>query len=73
LNGRAVLGLDHRGCSTANFSNPVRVVDVNTAEAVTGIFGGLTLELRVSRANQGRELPEPLQQSVERYEGAAEG
>ena len=56
------------GC---RFSNPVRVVAFNTAEGWSrDISEIVALELRVRCANQGRELPESLEQFVERYESA---
>ena len=53
------------------FNNPVRVVAFNTAEGWSrDVSEVVAMELRVRCANQGRELPESLQQFVERYERA---
>ena len=53
------------------FNNPVRVIAFNTAEGWSrDVSEVVALELRVRCANQGRELPESLEQFVERYESA---
>jgi hypothetical protein len=53
------------------FSNPVRVVAFNTAEGWSrDVSEVVALELRVRCANEGRELPDFLQQFVERHESA---
>ena len=53
------------------YSNPVRVIAFNTAEGWSrDISEVVALELRVRCDSQGRELPESLQQFVERYESA---
>ena len=56
------------------FSNPISVVAFNTAEGWSrDISDVVAMELRVRCSSQGRELPEFLQQFVERYEGAYSG
>ena len=53
------------------YSNPVLVVAFNIAEGWSrDISDAMAVQLRVRCANEGRELPESLQQFVERHESA---